>query len=148
MRRDSGTRRRRDRAGRAFPPTPSGIRGQSQISDKKVFFPVGIRVLRQGWTNLDFADDEQVAQLRKLWESLELEILSVLEASNQLRESAEFELYQLVTKKPDLLDQIAAKQSQSLEAEIAKMKSEAEALAGEIEALTGQSPAMEAEARP
>ncbi len=104
-------------------------------------------ILRQGWTNLDFADDEQVAQLRKLWESLELEILSVLEASNQLRESAEFELYQLVTKKPDLLDQIAAKQTQSLEAEIAKLKSEAEALASEIEELTGQSPAMEAEAK-
>jgi len=105
-------------------------------------------ILRQGWRNLDFADDEQVAQLRKLWESLELEILSVLEASNQLRESAEFELYQLVTKKPELLDQIAKKQSQSLESEIAKLKSEAEELAGEIEALTGQRPAMEAEAKP
>jgi len=31
-----------------------------------------------------------VARLRQLWESLELEILSVLEATNRLRESADF----------------------------------------------------------
>jgi len=105
-------------------------------------------ILRQGWANLDFADDEQVAQLRKLWESLELEILSVLEASSQLRESAEFELYELVAKKPDLLDQIAAKQSKSLEAEIAKMKSEADELAGEIEALTGHRPTTDGDVKP
>jgi len=50
-------------------------------------------ILRQGWASLDFREEEQVARLRKLWESLELEILSVLEATNGLRESAEWELY-------------------------------------------------------
>ena len=39
-------------------------------------------------TSLDFREEEQVARLRKLWESLELGILSVLEAGNRLRESA------------------------------------------------------------
>ena len=96
-------------------------------------------ILRQGWTNLDFADDEQAAQLRKLWESLEMEILSVIEATNQLRESSEFELYQLITTKPDMLDQISAKQSRSLDAEIEGLKSEADKLAAEIEELTGES---------
>ncbi len=96
-------------------------------------------ILRQGWTALDFQDDQQVAQLRKLWESLELEILSVLEATNQLRESVEFELYRLVAGKPDMLDRIAEKQAEDIEAEITKLKSEAEALANEIEELTGQS---------
>ena len=36
--------------------------------------------------------------MRKLWESLELEILRVLEAGNRLRESADFELYELTGK--------------------------------------------------
>ncbi len=48
-------------------------------------------ILRQCLVSLDFRKEEQVACLRKLWESLELEILSVLEATNRLRESADFE---------------------------------------------------------
>ena len=42
-------------------------------------------ILRQGWTSLDFRDEEQVSRLRKLWESLEMEILSVLEATKERR---------------------------------------------------------------
>jgi cell division protein FtsB len=44
-------------------------------------------------------------------------------------------------------DKINIEGGGSLEAEIAKLKSEADALAGEIGELTGQSPAMEADAR-
>ena len=58
-------------------------------------------ILRQGWVSLDFRDEEQVSRLRKLWESLEMEILSVLEATNRLHESAEFELHELIAKKPE-----------------------------------------------
>lgn len=44
-------------------------------------------------------------------------------------------------------DKINIEGGGSLEAEIAKLKSEADALAGEIGELTGRSPAMEADAR-
>ena len=40
-------------------------------------------ILRQGWAGLDFREEEQAARLRKLWESLELEILAVLEATRR-----------------------------------------------------------------
>ena len=49
-----------------------------------------------------------MARLRQLWESLELEILSVLEASNRIRESAEWELYELTAKQPEMLESVVA----------------------------------------
>ena len=85
-----------------------------------------------------FRDEEQVSRLRKLWESLEMEIVSVIEATNRLRESAEFELHALVEKKPEMFESVVAKQVASLETEIANLKGEAEQLEDEIKASTGQ----------
>ena len=79
-----------------------------------------------------------MARLRQLWESLELEIPRVLEATNRLRECPEFELYELTVKQPEMLDSVVAKQTAGLETEIGKLKTEAERVAKEIEELTGQ----------
>ena len=98
-------------------------------------------ILRQGWTNLDFRDEEHVAKLRKLWESLEAEILGILEATNQLRESPDFELQGLIAREPALFDRIVAQHTERLEAEAAKLRAEAEALAKETEELTGRADA-------
>jgi len=95
-------------------------------------------ILRKGWASLDFRDEDQGARLRQLWESLELEILSVLEATNRLRESPEFELYELTAKQPEMLDSVVAKQVAGLEKEISELASEAERLGKEIEELTGK----------
>jgi hypothetical protein len=78
--------------------------------------------------------------LRKLWESLELEILRVLEATHRLRESPEWELCQLTAKNPEMLDGVVAKQIAGLEKEIGALTSEAERLGKEIEELTGTPP--------
>jgi hypothetical protein len=79
--------------------------------------------------------------LKRLWESLELEIVRVLEATNRLRESAEYELAQLVEKRPGLLDTVAAKRIAALDAELAGLKAEAARLAAEIGELTDDPPA-------
>ena len=94
--------------------------------------------MRQGWASLDFREEEQVARLQKLWESLELEILRVLEATNRLRESPDFELYELTAKKPEMLDSVVAKQTALLEKEISGLANEAERLGREIGELTGK----------
>ncbi len=94
--------------------------------------------MRQGWAGLDFREEEQAARLRKLWESLELEILAVLEATNRLREGPEFELLGLTAKEPALFDRVVAKHTAVLEKEIAGLTSEAEKLAAEIAELTSQ----------
>jgi len=94
-------------------------------------------ILRQGWASLDFREEEQVARLRQLWKSLELEILSVLEAINRLRESPEFELYELTAKQPEMLESVVARQIAGLEKEIAELTSEAEKSGEEIVELIG-----------
>lgn len=95
-------------------------------------------ILRQGWANLDFREEEEVAHLQKLWESLEREIASVLQATKALHESPEFELYELTAKSPETLDGVVAKQIESLEAEISRLRSKSEQLGEKIEQLTGQ----------
>ena len=52
-------------------------------------------ILRQGWTSLDFSEEKELGQLRRLRETLQLEIITVLESLKHLRESPDFELCQL-----------------------------------------------------
>ena len=94
-------------------------------------------ILKQGWTSLDFRDEEQAKRLEKLLASLEAEIRSVTEARERLHKSAEFELYELTAQKPEMLDTVAAKQTKLLEKEIADLTREGERLAEEITKLTG-----------
>ncbi len=49
-------------------------------------------ILRQGWANLDFSDVEELAQLRRLHETLQKEIAAVTESLKHLRESPDYEL--------------------------------------------------------
>ena len=65
-------------------------------------------ILRQGWATLDFSDEAELAQLRRLHETLQLEIIAVLESLNRLRESPDYELCQLSEQKPGVLDELAA----------------------------------------
>ena len=95
-------------------------------------------ILRNGWVSLDFREEEQASHLRKLLKSLELEIVGVLEATNRLHTSAEFELRALVAKNPELLNRIATKHGKLLEEEIANLRAQADQLAKRIEELTGK----------
>ena len=96
-------------------------------------------ILRQGWASLDFREEEHTARLGKLLESLEMEIRSVLEATNQLHESPEFELYELTEKNVKMFDEVVRKQTALLEKEIIDLTNEADQLSKEIGKLTTQS---------
>src|SRR6266496_5459689 len=89
-------------------------------------------ILRQGRASLDFREEEHAARLAKLLESLEMEILSVLEATNQLRASPEFELYELTARKPEMFDNVVGKQTALLEKEISDLTNEADKLSKKI----------------
>ena len=87
---------------------------------------------------LDFGEEREIAQLRRLWESIELEILRVLEAGNALRESPDYVLHRLTTQSPAFFDETVRRHVESLEKELAELESEAEELAREIAELTGE----------
>jgi len=95
-------------------------------------------ILRQGWASLDFSDEVELAQLRRLHETLQLEIIAVLESLNQLRESPDFELCQISEQKPGVLDELAAERKRLLENESAQLEAQASRLADEIKELSGE----------
>ena len=98
-------------------------------------------ILRQGWAALDFGEEREIAQLRRLWESIELEIVRVLEAGHALRESPDYELHRLTTQTPAFFDETVRRQVESLEKELAALEREVGELAREIEELAGEAAA-------
>ncbi len=94
-------------------------------------------LLRQGLGSLDLSDDAELAKLRQLYASLQAHILSTLAELERLRESGDYELYQLSRERPDFLQSVADQQAEELAAEIATLETEAAQLAEEIESLTG-----------
>ena len=70
-------------------------------------------------------------------DSIELEIIRVLEAGNALKESPDYELHRLATQSPAFFDETVSRHVEGLEKELAALESEAEELAKAIEELTG-----------
>ena len=94
-------------------------------------------VQRQGWGTLALDDADDLDRLRQLYDGLQAQIITLLDRLNDLQESPAFDIYRRVEAKPDLLEEIAARQGAVLDTEIAALEAEAEQLATEIEELTG-----------
>ena len=95
-------------------------------------------ILRQGWGSLNFEDVDEIKNYRRLLETLNLNILSIMESINELHESPDYELQQLSAKQSELLKQVADEQSKTIDAEISQLEAEAGKLAAEIKELTGE----------
>ena len=74
-----------------------------------------------------------------MYETLQLEIITVIESLNQLRESPEYELCQISEQKSGVLDELAAERTKLLETESSELEKQADRLAKEIKELSGQS---------
>ena len=74
-----------------------------------------------------------------MFETLQLEIIDVLESLTKLKESPDYELCQISEKKPGVLDELAAERKKILEHESAVLEKQASRLAEEINELAGQS---------
>ena len=96
-------------------------------------------ILRKGWANLDFNDVAEVKNLRRLLDTLQIEIVTAMESLNDLHGSPEFELYELSARKPSLLDEVAAEQAKVIATEIAELESQASQLQADITELAGDS---------
>lgn len=78
-------------------------------------------IMRQGWRSLDFSDAVELAQLRKLYESLQHDIMNVLDALADLQESPEHELYMLCKDNQRLIQEVADEYVPALEDEISHL---------------------------
>ena len=73
-----------------------------------------------------------------MYETLQLEIITVIESLNQLRESPDYELCRISEQKPGVLDELAAQRQKLLENESAELEAQASRLAEEIKELNGE----------
>jgi len=94
-------------------------------------------ILRQGWASLDFSDEVLVAKLRRLYDTLQIEIITVIESLGELRNSPDYELSQLCARRPAMLDELAKQQAKALEEECRHLEGQACKLAEEIQQLSG-----------
>jgi DNA polymerase-3 subunit epsilon len=94
-------------------------------------------VMRHGWTAIDLGDSDELEQLQKLFNNLEAEIIAVIEATDALKESPDYELYQITEREPEVFERVVGRQIAGIEEELTGLKAEAERLAGEIAELTG-----------
>ncbi len=97
-------------------------------------------ILRQGWSALDFSEEVELAQLRRLHETLQLEIITVLESLGRLRESPDYELCLITDQKPGVLEELATERAGMLAKESAELEEYAGRLAREIAELGGERP--------
>jgi DNA polymerase-3 subunit epsilon len=95
-------------------------------------------LLRKGWATLDFSDQEELTQLRRLQETLQKEIAAVTESLKELRASSDYDLCQLAEQKPGALEELAAERAKQLEVENVELEKQAEELAEKIKLLSGK----------
>ena len=95
-------------------------------------------LLKQGWGHLDFSDSIEAASLRKLFETLQLQIVLMLDALNELRRDARYELHKLSQEQAGYLQEVALTHVQALDGEMEALATESGALSEEIEMLTGR----------
>jgi hypothetical protein len=95
-------------------------------------------LLKQGWGHLDFSDSIETANLRKLFETLQLQIVLMLDALNELRRDARYELHQLSQARSGHLEEVARTHALALDEEITALAAESSVLGEEIEMLTGR----------
>ena len=93
---------------------------------------------KQGWASVELADEKEIKALRRLLEMLQIKIVEVIEATIQLKESPDYELYTLSLRDPSILDAISESQQQQIESECSKLSEEAKEWEKQIEELTGE----------
>ena len=98
--------------------------------------PAGF-MLKRGLVALNFGETDEISSLKKLLDTLQLEIAATLEAESQLREDPKYELHVLASARPDYLREVADEIAEQLAREIDALDTQASSLQCEIQELTG-----------
>jgi DNA polymerase-3 subunit epsilon len=103
-------------------------------------------LLSQGLTILDLDEDSELDKLQKLHSKLMDKIEEVQHSLVELRQSSDYELWQLSLKDSGFIESLADDEIKDLQEEIARLEAEAAELAEEIEYLTGSADPFNAQA--
>jgi DNA polymerase-3 subunit epsilon len=95
-------------------------------------------IRKQGWATVELADEKEIKSLLRLLEMLQIKIAEVIEATNEIKESPDYELHNLAQRDPAILETVGEKQQQQIDAECATLAAEAGDLEKQIEELTGE----------
>ena len=95
-------------------------------------------IRKQGWASVELADEKEIKALRRLLEMLQIKIVEIIEATSEIKESPDYELYNLSQHDASILETVSEQQAQQIETECAGLSEEATALEKQIEELTGE----------
>ena len=95
-------------------------------------------IRKQGWASVELAEEKDIKALRRLLEMLQIKIAEVIEATNALRESPDYELHNLAQRDSSILETVGEKQREQIDAECSQLAAEAGELEKQIEELTGE----------
>lgn len=97
-------------------------------------------IRQQGWASVSLNPEHGLMELRSLYEHLQVRILEMIETLDELRTSAEMDIFREVEQDEKVIERIAAAQRDELEQEIATLQAEAERVAEEARELAGEVP--------
>ena len=97
-------------------------------------------IRQQGWTSVSLDPEHGLMELRSLYEHLQTRILEMIETLDELRASAEMEIFREVQLDESVIERNAAAQREELKQEIEDLKAEAEKVAEEARELAGEVP--------
>ena len=97
-------------------------------------------ILKQGWASVSLNGDHCLKELRSLYEHLQARILEMIETLDELRASAEFEVFKAAEEDELVIESIVSAQREELEQEIASLETDAERVAEEARELAGEVP--------
>lgn len=86
---------------------------------------------------IDLSDEAELEKLKRLYESIQAQILEMLESLDELRSDPKYELSQLSARRPNYLEEVASEYRGEIEIECMGLERQASDLAGQIEELTG-----------
>ena len=92
-------------------------------------------IARQGWGGIDLQEALGFKELEKLYTTLQLEVIKIIELLGELRDSPDYELYKLSEVNRAVIEEVAQEQIETLDQEIEALQTKANTLKVEIEEL-------------
>ena len=114
-------------------------RGDIEVLEDTAKNPLAF-ILKQGWAAVSLDGDRSLMELRSLYEHLQARILEMIETLDEVRASADYQIFQAAEEDAAVIGRIVSAQQEDLEKEIGELQAEAARAAEEAKELAGEVP--------